>query len=216
MKTKLKQWLLFAVAFGSILRVHSQGYIVQNGVITNYSGAFLPGEISVLYNPNNLYYTGFALEPTGKTQPTFYTNTFSFDYIVDVGVRVFLVSSNDPISLQPILSQSYIELLNAPIQVFANGVPFYLALYTGNMTYAPPNGIYTDPLFGWVKLVNNQGVIQMLDSALEYQGGGIFAGTQNIIPVPEPSQLALGALGALLLGFRRRRRFMQKAADFIL
>jgi hypothetical protein len=39
--------------------------------------------------------------------------------------------------------------------------------------------------------------------ALEYGGAGIYAGTQNIIPVPEPSELALGALGALLLGFRR-------------
>jgi len=37
----------------------------------------------------------------------------------------------------------------------------------------------------------------MLDSALEYQGGGIYAGTDNIIPAPEPSEFALTALGAL-------------------
>jgi hypothetical protein len=67
----------------------------------------------------------------------------------------------------------------------------------------PPNGIYSDPLFGWAELENVNGTIELLDSALEYQGGGIYAGTENIIPAPEPSEFALGALGALLFGFRR-------------
>ena len=35
------------------------------------------------------------------------------------------------------------------------------------------------------------------------EGGGIYAGTQTIIPIPEPSGMALGALGALLLDLRR-------------
>jgi hypothetical protein len=38
---------------------------------------------------------------------------------------------------------------------------------------------------------------------LEYGGDGIYVGTQNIIPVPEPSAFGLTALGGLLLGFRR-------------
>jgi hypothetical protein len=47
----------------------------------------------------------------------------------------------------------------------------------------------------------------MIDGALEYGGAGIIAGTQTIIqPVPEPSDLALAALGGLLLGFRRWRK----------
>jgi hypothetical protein len=156
----------FTILLGAVFQIHSQGYIVPNGVLTNYSGAFLPGEISVLYNPASQYYTGFALEPVGKTLPTVYTNTFHFDFIVDVGVRVFLVSSNDAISLQPILSQSWTELGNAANYVFANGVPFYVGLYTGNDQFAPPNGIYSNPLFGWALLVNNRGVIQVLGSAL--------------------------------------------------
>jgi hypothetical protein len=49
-------------------------------------------------------------------------------------------------------------------------------------------------------------VIQMLNSRLEIEGGGIYAGTQTIIPIPEPSVLGLSALGALLLGFRRWRK----------
>lgn len=182
----------------------AQGYIVPNGVTyAGYSSLFGGYEIDVLHDPANSYYTGFSLNPKSKTPPTVYTNTFAFDGYVDVGIRVFLVSPNTPISLQPILSQSFTELLFQNTYVFTNGIPFYLGLFTGTGNFHPPDGIYTDPLFGWVQLVNNQGVIQMIGGAIEYGGGGIYAGTQNIIPVPEPSALALPAIGTLLLGCRR-------------
>jgi hypothetical protein len=86
--------------------------------------------------------------------------------------------------------------LNDPT-VFEDGIPFYVGLYTGHF---PQNGIYQDPVFGWALFVNNQGVIQMLDSALEYGGAGIYAGTQTIIP--EPCTIAFFALGSLLLASR--------------
>lgn len=199
MKTKLTHLAIISLTFAATLQLQAQGYLVPNGVSyvgLNFFGGY---EIDVLQNPTNTDMTGFFLKPQGKTpQTTLYTNTFVFDAYADESVRVFLVSSNNPISLQPILSQSWTELLYSHSYVFTNRVPFYVGLYTG---YAPVNGIYSDPLFGWAKLVNNQGVIQMLDSALEYGGGGIYAGTQNIIPVPEPSTLVLGTLGALLFGF---------------
>jgi hypothetical protein len=205
MKTNLNRLVTFCYFLGIVLGVQAQGYIVANGVIY---GGYLPGigsEIDVMHDPINGYATGFALNPMGKSPPTTFINTFQFNPIVDIGVRAFLVSENDPISLQPILSLNFTELLYPNSYVFANGVPFYLALYTGNVQQAPQDGIYNDPLFGWVELVNNQGIIQMLDGALEYQGGGIYAGTQNIIPTPEPSKLDLGALGVIFLGFRRWR-----------
>jgi len=184
--------------------IGAQGYIVPNGVGYSVNG---PGHygISVVHDPTNRYTTGFDLIALGRTLPTVYTNTFAFSPIVDVSVRVFLVGSNQPVSLSPILMNSYIELGNAPSYVFDSAVPFYVGLYTGNQNYYPPDGIYTDPLFGWALLVNNRGVIEMLDSALEYKGGGIFAGTQNIMPIPEPGSVALLAMGALLLGSYRRR-----------
>ena len=207
MKSKLKSLIVLAFIFGITLRVNAQGYIILDGVVVNFGDLFSPNEIDVLHNPSDPTsggsYTGFILNPVGKTQPTIYTNTFSYGVVLDIGVRVFLVSSNDPISLQPILSQTWTELGGAPSYVFTNGVPFYVGLYTGNVQFAPQNGIYDNPIFGWAELVNNQGTIQVIDSALEYQGGGIYAGTQNIIPVPEPSVFGLSALGCLILAWRR-------------
>ena len=181
--------------------VHAQGYIVPNGV------GLSPGPdegylISVVHDPTTGYSTGFELVPIGETGPTTYANTFLFDPIVDVGVRVFLVSSNVPISLPPIVSQKYVELLVPNSYVFPSGVPFYLGFYTGNVTQYPANGIYSDPLFGWAELENVNGSIELLNSALEYQGGGIYVGTLDIIAVPEPSILGLTALGGLVLAWR--------------
>jgi hypothetical protein len=211
MKTNLRIWLAATAIIIAVAKLHAQGYIVPSGVITNYGGGILPGEISVLYNPDSSYYTGFALIPTGKTQPTLYTNTFSFDYILDIGVRVFFASANQPIATNTLLSGAMTELVySGSGYVLTNGVPFYLALYTGNMTYAPPDGIYSNPLFGWAKLVNNQGTIQLLDSALAYGASGIYTGTRNLIPVPEPGTLSLvllGVSGLLLPRHRHLRRF---------
>lgn len=211
MKTKLQVLAAISVVLGAALQLYGQGYIVPNGVL--YIGNIgTPGfpvyEIDVLHNPNSSSgnYTGFLLQPRGMTPPTVYINTFLFDPIVDIGVRVFLVSSNDAMSLQPIQAHSYMELVPTTY-VFNSGQPFYLGLYTGNVQSAPPDGIYNDPLFGWAELVNNRGVIELLDGALAYKADGIYVGTRNIIGgVPEPSILGLSALGALLLGGRDLRR----------
>jgi len=205
MKTNLKILALLFFTFAEFSKLHAQGYIVPNGVVTN----LFAGEIDV-WNPNGTQVTGFIFTPIGKQRPTTYTNVFSFTEPVTIGVRVFLVQPNDAISLQPILSQSWTELGAAPSYVFADGVPFYVGLYTG-YNFAPPYPpsppfYYTDPVFGWAELENIHGNIQVLDYAVEYQGSGIYAGTQTIIPVPEPSALGLFGLSAVLLGLRRWKK----------
>ncbi len=198
MNTKLQKLALAVFVFAASVQAKAQGYIVPNGVTYLGFGGLGGYETHVLQNPTNGNYTGFLLSPQSQT-------TFSFSVFLDEGVRVFQVSSNDPISLQPILANAYTELTYPNTYVFANGSTFYLGLYTGN-TY-PQNGIYNDPLFGWGEFVNNNGAIQMLNSALEYGGGGIYAGTQNITPVvPEPSTFWLLTLGILFLGWRTIRR----------
>lgn len=218
----MKRIATLSCLLGAIFQLHSQGYIIPNGVTFNgFDG--IGYSVFVIQNPTNVDYTGFDLNPNGKTPPSsLYINTFLFSPIVDEGVRTFLVSSNQPVSLQPILSGSYLELTSPNSYVFAEGIPFYLAFYTGYtpwlMTNGQPvvvdgmpvyTGIYSNPVFGWGKFVNNQGVIQMLDSALEIEGGGIYAGTQTIIPlsVPEPGTLALIALGGASLALKIRKKY---------
>jgi hypothetical protein len=202
MKISLKHIALPYCFFSLIFRLHSQGYIIANGVTdVGYIGS--PGYfITVIQNPTSGDYTGFLLKPQDAI-------TFLFSPLLDEGVRTFLVSANNPISLQPILSNNYTELLNPNTYLFEDGVPFYLGFYTGYNpwdSHGAYTGIYSNPVFGWGEFVNNGGAIQMLDSALEIEGGGIYAGTQTIIPAPEPSTFALTALGGLLLGFRRWRK----------
>jgi len=192
-----------------VLHVHSQGYIVPNGVTFNgFDGHGY--SVFVIQNPTNGDYTGFDLDPVGRTPPDSpYINTYLFDPIADEGVRTFLVSANDHISLQPILANSYTELTYPNSYVFEDGSPFYVGFYTGYNPWDPHGnytGIYTDPVFGWGEFVNSGGVIQMLSSALEYGGGGIYAGTEDIIGVPEPSIFGLLSLATLFLGWRLRRR----------
>ena len=201
---KVHSTLLVLVLLVAAHQGNSQGYIVPGG-ITSRVGP--PGflEVDVLQSTNQDY-TCFGFMPEGFPGPPQHTNVFTFDVCLDEGVRAFLVSSNDPIGLQPILERNYTELWYGEIQVFEPGVPFYVGFYTG---YSPGfvntngifvyTGIYTHPVFGWAELVNNQGVIQMLDSALEYGGAGIYAGTQTIIQVPEPPFLNITRSGNNLL-----------------
>jgi hypothetical protein len=199
MKLMLRLLATLLFCLGLVLESRSQGYIVPNGVVYVGASNGIPYEVDVIHDPTNLYYTGFILHPSGGT-----SNTFQFSPYVDVSVRVFMVSSNDAVSLQPIQAGAYTELVAPSTYVLSNGVPFYVGLYTGNVLFAPQNGVYDDPLFGWAELVNNRGVIQMLDGAIEYRGGGILAGTRNILDVPEPNTVGLFAVGALLLGVCRK------------
>ena len=194
---------LLGVALATTAPAYSQGYIVPNGV--TFSTAGLSAVIHVMRSPTNGDYTGFILRPQFKTPGSPYYTIFSFDAgVPDEGVRTFFTSPNDPISLEPIQAGAYTELVLGNYYGFDPGVPFYLGFYTGHTNGAPP-GAYSEPVFGWGEFVNNQGVIQMLDAVLEVEGGGIYAGTQTIIPIPEPGILRLSACGALILGWCFRR-----------
>jgi hypothetical protein len=192
--------LVVLVLLAAAHQVNSQGLIVPGGITAE--GGPPDWTVVIVLQSTNLDYTCFAFMLEGYPAPPQHTNVFTFDGCLDEGVRAFLVSSNDPISLQPILERNYTELCHGLYQVFEPGVPFYVGFYTG---YSPGfvntngifvyTGIYTHPVFGWAELVNNQGVIQMLDSALEYGGAGIYAGTQTIIQVPEPPVLNITCSG---------------------
>ena len=220
MKTIRKLTVSFCLWFAveQLVKCSAQGFIVPNGVSYGGLDQTFGYRINVVHDPSNsnpLYSTNtqFFLNPVGKSQPTAYTNTFNFQQFADIGVRVFLVSSNDPISLQQITSQTYSELQFGNNYIFKSGQPFYVGLYTG-ASFAPPYPpnppyIYTDPVFGWAELENVQGTIQLLGGAAEYQGGGIFAGTETIIPVPEPSSAVLLLRGGVTFALFLKRKAAQ-------
>jgi hypothetical protein len=201
MKAFLKHFTMIFCLCCWIQQVCGQGYIVPNGVTYIGTTPFGGSEFHVIQNPANSDYTGFLLPPQ-------VVNTFSFGVFLDEGVRVFLLSPNDPVSLQSIQANSYTELGGASSYTFSPNTPFYVGLYSG---YGPWDsqglytGIYRDPVFGWAELVNDGGTIKLLDSALAYGADGIYAGTRTLITIPEPSTLLLTAVGGALALARRIR-----------
>jgi hypothetical protein len=187
---------LLVLLQGSALGLFAQGSLVANGVTPYFFDSF-----AVIQSPTTRDFTAFILTPQSG-------GTFQFSTALDEGVRAFLVNLNDTISLQPIQSGAYSELLYPNTYTFPDRVPFYLGLYTGYNPgpgiNPPPDGIYKDPLFGWARLDNVDGTIRLLDSALVYNAAGINAGTTTILQVPEPGSLGLAALGLLALGGRWR------------
>lgn len=203
MKAVAKRFSFLTCIFGAVLQLHAQGYIVTDGV--RFGFGYTPireSTIAVVQNPVLGDYTYFFLENQGA-------NTFLFGSHLDEGVRVFLLSPNDPVSLQPVLSHNYTELGSTPNYTFSLDTPFYVGLYTG---YSPWDsqgnytGIYSDPVFGWAELKNDGGTIKLLDSAVAYGADGIYAGTRTLITIPEPSTFVLTAFGSLFLGLRRRAK----------
>jgi hypothetical protein len=191
MKTNAKIYVAVALLCLATAESHSQGYIIPNGVTEIQTGSW--PLFRVLQNPTNGDYTAFAFIPEVG-------NTFSFSELLDEGVRVFLVEADDPISVQAIQSGSYMEFTSSGTATFQIGLPFYVGLYTGYGF----TGTYTDPVFGWAQLVNNNGNVHLLDSALAANAPGIYAGTPTIIP--EPSMFSLFGLGTLLLGWHFQRK----------
>lgn len=192
--------ILITFYLGAILKCFSQGYIVTNGVtFLGFNGQFY--ETHVVQDPKSMDYTGFILVQQ--------SDKYSFSSFADEGVRAFIVSPGDPISLQAIVDLKYPELASVNL-TFDKTIPVYLGFYTGRDPWIIENGtsiytgIYKDPVFGWGEFVNLNGTITMLDSGLEYGGGGIYAGTLNIIAVPEPTTWALTALGGMILFWKNR------------
>ena len=194
----MKQLVLLLVVLGVCPMARAQGYLVADGITFNGINGGIGFTTRVLQSPTSGDYGVVFLNPVGG-------NSFLFATTADQGIRTFLVSANDPISLQSITASSYPELAYPNTYSFPNGSTFFLGFFTGSTM--PENGIYADPLFGWGQFRNVNGAITFLGGALEYGGGGIYAGTQTIIPVPEPTVLGLAGLGlAFVLGRTRKAK----------
>jgi hypothetical protein len=197
MNTRFRHLVVLICFVATAAYADSPGYIVPNGITYSLAGSM--AVIDVLQNPTNGDFARFQLKPEFKVIGDMYDTIFSFRPVIGESVRTFLASPNDPISLRSIEAGSYSELSVGSYYGFDLDVPFYLGVYTG-YTNGVPTGLYNSPVFGWAEFVNHQGVIQLLDSALVMDGGGIYVGTQTIIPVPESGVFGLLILGVFTLG----------------
>ena len=193
--------------------LEGQGFLVADGItVTGKTYEGLGAFVKVIQNPSNGDYTGFHIQRITFT-------SLCFLWLADEGVRTFRVSDGDSIDLQSLRSNNYAELSFGSPHSFTSGSTFMLGFYTG---YGPFDstgytGIYTSPVFGWARFMNFGGDVRYLEGALESGGAGIIAGTQTIIPVPEPSTLALlAAASALLLSIsgERNRRCLGQSHSF--
>jgi hypothetical protein len=202
MKTRFQYLLVLVCAVATVTCADSQGFIVTNGITCFSLGSM--SRVDVLKNSTNGDFARFILGPGIKVVGDEYETIFPYRPVFGESVRTFFASPNDPISQQTIEAGSYSELSMGDYYGFNLDVPFYLGVYTG-YTNDVPAGSYSNPVFGWAEFVNHQGVIQLLDSALVMDGGGIYVGTQTIIPVPEPSAWSLFVLVVFALGCWAKR-----------
>lgn len=82
---------------------------------------------------------------------------------------------------------------------------FYLGFASASSAAekAYPQYDWSDVYYGWALFEYSYGRLTLVDSALNIEGGGIYAGTSITVPIPEPSSCALAVLGVVAL-LRRR------------
>ena len=94
-----------------------------------------------------------------------------------------------------------------PVVAEADSVfSFYLGFATASsLNEGNPRYEWSDVYYGWALFEYSGGTLRLVDSAIDVDGCGIYAGTGTTTPVPEPSSACLAALGALAVFSRKRR-----------
>ena len=121
-------------------RASSQSYIAPGGITEHeWQGGGGGLDVRAIQAPTNLDYC-FAFLPEGFPLPAQTSNASTFNVCLDEGVRAFLVASNDPISLQPLMESRYTELRVGENRVFQPGVSVCAGFYTGFGVFRFTNG----------------------------------------------------------------------------
>lgn len=132
-----------------------------------------------------------------------YSTLSPVTWTVDIEADYYLVPYGTEFSTATISSGQFSPLFTLD-HAYSLDVPFgsfYLGIATG--------GDF-DPLkrdtFGWVQLNNSSNGLVMIGNAMAYGTAGIYVGTSNTVPVPEPETYAMMLAGLGLVGAAARRQ----------
>ena len=143
---------------------------------------------------------------TGTTATLLFSNTG-----LDEGSDWFATNQSDPFTrgtidagqFSPLVAQADNGFLFGSLDVEVDE-SFFLGVNTGNGFVDEIDFEPNRQHFGWGEfLVNQNGELQLLDSAVAYNQNGIFIGEN--VAIPEPSSGVLILVGAAVLPSRRRR-----------
>ena len=190
--------LLTQVAYGeliipgaSLFDWGGNDYSIFGGSSTGLLGSTLDVKVDSTGLPILLNSESSTLTPGNIWYEVAYGTAIDANYVLD-STTAFHNGYHD----------AFEHLTIEPITITSSAL-FYVGFWISD-GYSPKEG----DVFGWAKLSYNGTVLQLLDSAAENDGVGIYAGQYQ--QVPEPSSVLLLTMGAGGILFYRRSKQRQQ------
>ena len=121
------------------------------------------------------YYTGFWIWDYGYWDIDGVLHLCFDGYLDNIGCRLFYVKRGDEFNKEAIVSGTAKEIDR--YDATFSSEKFYIGIYTGTSP-SDENGIYSDPLYGWVRMDCYGNVLK---SAQGYKCKGIIVGTEELL-----------------------------------
>lgn len=179
---------LFASAFALGLGILPASAAIGLSHITQVGNTF---NVEQTYGKGD--YTGFVFAAQGAS--------YQFATFLDEGIDAYRIALNaeiSPASIPGLTSQR----LTFPT-LYSFPAFFYLALVTPSQDFTASS---YPTAYGWALFSNSNGVITLLDHAIDYSSQGLYAGTTTLVPESGTASLTMAAAGLLVFGTRRRPR----------
>jgi hypothetical protein len=173
---------------------------------------FLLGAFSLVHGAVGISHVSAAGSNTFHVLQTFDGSDFtgfSFSFVsgnsyqyagsfIDEGLDLFRVFEGDVFTPAAIFGNGLQEFVAG--NNFVLPAEFFVGLETPSIeaTFAT-----LSPAYGWAKIGNSNGVLTLLDHAIDYSGNGLIVGTTTVVPEPGSMSLLAFTAGGLLI--RRKR-----------
>lgn len=129
----------------------------------------------------------------------------------------YVVHPGDPFGFETLAAGQFTPIFtvdNARPPVFVGSDEFYLGVSTTSTDgtgitepFCDQDDILCRNVFGWARLRNVGGELEMVENVVAYGSLGIVVGTAELVPEPSTCRLGAVALAGVLAWPRKRRRF---------